>query len=144
MSRGMETIEVIDTWLYTTLAGDQQLLDMLGDGDNSIISTLAIAGVKAPYVAFFMSSARDIMAVGMIRVQVDALYTVKTVGEGASWEVVRPIAARVDELLHEKNVTTGSGSLACHRESVIQFAEIDQATQFRHLGGLFRVRANTL
>ena len=143
MSTGAETVDIIDPWLWSTLSNDATLLGMIG-GQASIISTLAKAGVPAPYVVFFMSSTRDILGVGGVRIQIDALYTVKVVGEGATWENVKPIARRLDVLLGEKDVTTVNGSLSCRRESLIQYAEVDSATQFRHLGALWRLRANTL
>jgi len=145
VSSGIETVDIIDPWLWTTLSTDAALLGMLPGTDKtrSIISTLAVAGVPAPYVAFFCSSPRDINAVGGVRVDVEAMYTVKVVGEGATWAVVDPIAKRVDALLHGKDVTTVNGALSCRRETLIQYAEIDAGTQFRHLGGVYRIRAHS-
>lgn len=143
MSSGAETVDIIDPWLWSTLSGDAQLMTAIG-GQGSLISTLAKGGVPAPYVVFFCSSPRDIIAVGGIRVEIDALYTVKVVGEGASWTTVKPIFRRIDALLHGKDVTTVNGSLSCRRESIIQYAEVESATQFRHLGAVFRIRANSL
>jgi hypothetical protein len=142
VSDGIETVDIIDPWLWSTLRSDATLLGMLpGHSDSSIISTLAVGGVSAPYVAFFCSSPRDILAVGGIRVDVEAVYTVKAVGEGASWNSVRAIARRIDFLLHGRDVDTPNGHISCRREMVIQYAEVDAGTQFRHLGGTFRIRA---
>jgi hypothetical protein len=143
MSGGFETVSIIDTWLYSVLSGDTFITSRIG-GVGGIISTLAKAGVKAPYVVFFLSSSRDINVVGGIRSQVDSVYTVKAVSEGPSWAHVKPLAERMDALLHGQDVTTSNGSLSCRRESIIQYAEVDQATQFRHLGATYRIRANSL
>lgn len=142
MSEGIETVDIIDPWLWATLSADTTLLALLGSKDNrSIISTLAVSGVPAPYVAFFCSSPRDITVVGGERVDVEAVYTVKAVGEGASWTSVKAIARRLDALLHQKDVDTPNGRISCRRDFIIQYAEIVSGTQFRHLGGTFRVRA---
>lgn len=143
MSRGVETVDIIDPWLWATLSTDATLLAMLPGTDKtkSIISTLAVGGVSAPYVAFFCSSPRDINAVGGVRVDVEAMYTVKAVGEGASWSTVKALAGRVDALLHGQDVDTPTGHISCRRDMVVQYAEVDAGTQFRHLGAVFRIRA---
>lgn len=141
MSGGIETVTVIDSWLYSKLSTDSALSELVGD---RLIGTLAGGNVVTPYVVWFLSSARDISTVPTIRVQVDALYTVKAVGEGSSWDEVQAVASRVDALLHGANDTTATGSVACVRESIVQYAEVDSGTQYRHLGGIFRVRANSL
>ena len=143
MSEGIETVDIIDPWLWSTLSTDATLLGMLPGTDKtkSIISTLAVGGVPAPYVAFFCSSPHDILAVGGERVDVEALYTVKAVGEGASWNTVKTIARRIDALLHKKDLDTPNGHISSRRDLVIQYAEVDAGTQFRHLGGVYRIRA---
>lgn len=141
MSSGIETVDVIEAWLYDTLSSDAALTALVGD---RVVGTLAPGDVPTPYVVFFLSSASDVSAVPTIRIQVDAIYTVKAVGDGAAWGQVRDIAARVDELLHGVNTTTSNGQVSCVRQSIVQYAEVNQGTQYRHLGGLFRVRANFL
>lgn len=142
MSSGVETVDVIDPWLWSRLTGDATLMGLVG-GQEKVVGTLAHAAVDPPYVAFFLSSARDIYTVPQIRVQVDAIYTVKAVTVGASWEVTGPLAARIDELLDGVNVTTPNGTLSCVRDGIVQYAEVEQATQYRHLGATFRIRANS-
>jgi hypothetical protein len=142
----IETVDIIDPWLYATLSGDATLLGLI-NGANQLVSTLGSGNVATPYVQWFQSSTRDVLAVGGIRVQVDTLYTVKAVATGASWSVVRPIARRVDFLLNGKDVTVSSpipGQISCRRESIVQYPEVEQAEQFRHLGGVYRIRANAL
>jgi len=143
MSSGMETVEIVDRWLFETLSGDAALMELIG-GDDQLISTLAKAGVKPPYVVWFMSSERDLSVVGGIRSQVDTIYTVKAVGEGATWEKVKPIAHRIDQLLDMQDVTLPYGTVSCRRQTIVQYPEVDQATQFRHLGATYRIYANSL
>jgi hypothetical protein len=139
----IETVDIIDPWIYSVLSGDATLTGLVG-GTAGIISTLAPGSVTPPYVVFFLASARDILAVGGIRVQVDSLYTVKAVTTAASWGSVRTIARRIDFLLNKPGqvVTTAAGSLSCVRESVVQYPEVDQGTQYRHAGGQYRIRAS--
>ena len=142
MSSGVETVEIIDTWLWARLSGDDELMDAIGGTDN-LVGTLAHAAIGTPYIAYFLSSSRDIYTVPQIRVQVDAIYTVKAVSEGATWSIVAPIARRIDSLLDGVNTTTPNGDLSCVREGIVQYPEVEQATQYRHLGGTYRFRANS-
>ena len=129
MSSGVETVEIIDTWLWARLSGDDELMDAIGGTDN-LVGTLAHAAIGTPYIAYFLSSSRDI-------------YTVKAVSEGATWSIVAPIARRIDSLLDGVNTTTPNGDLSCVREGIVQYPEVEQATQYRHLGGTYRFRANS-
>ena len=139
----IETVEIIDPWIYSTLSGDSALTAIVG---NRLISTLAQEGVPAPYVQWFLASEADITVVGGVRIQVDTIYTVKGVSEGASWTQVRNIARRLDALLHRpgQTITTATGNLTSIRAGIIQYPEVAQATQFRHLGMQVRIRANPL
>lgn len=142
MSDGIETVEVVEPWLFARLWGDEALRAMVGE---NVVGTLSAGDLEPPYVVFSHVSGRDVLATGGIRVQVDCLYTVKAVGRGASWDVVTPIARRLDALLHEdgSTVTTPAGDLTCVREGVVQYPEVREGAQFRHLGGTYRIRANS-
>lgn len=139
MTSGIETVQVVDRWLYETLSGDSELAGMVG---GRIVGTLSQGAVATPYVVYFLSSSRDVYTVPTIRVDTDSRYTVKAVGTGATWSQVARIAAHLDALLHGAQATTSYGTVACVRDTVIQYAEVDGGTQYRHLGAVFRVRAN--
>lgn len=139
---GIETVEVADTWIYATLSGDAALAALVGD---RISGTLAESLPQTPYVTFLLTSSRDVTTFDGTVIAADCIYEVKAVGQGASWYDVTPIAKRVHELIHlgRDTATTASGSLTSVRERVIQYAEVDEGVQYRHLGGLYRIRASS-
>lgn len=144
MSQGVETLEVVEPWLYGVLSGDAELVGMVG-ADN-IVGTLSVGEVPGRYVVFSHSSNRDILGTGAVRTEVDCIYAVKAVALGASWDPVLPIAKRLDALLSTANrgtVTTAAGALTCTRESTVQYPEVVEGAQYRHLGALWRIRANS-
>ncbi len=141
MSTGVETLEVVEPWLWSLLSTDAVLAGLVA---NRIVGTLAEGEVDAPYVVWTMASARDVRGVGQVRQQVDCIYNIKGVTTGASWSAVVPIAKRLDALLTTAGtVSTVGGDLVCTREGVIQYAEVLEGSQFRHLGASWRIRANS-
>jgi hypothetical protein len=138
----IETIDIVETWLWGTLSGDGTLTGMIG-ADN-IAGTLAPEALDPPYVAWLCQSEVDITGNAGQIISADALYEVKTVAQTSSWDDVRPVARRVHELLHRPGevVTTDLGSLSCVRERIIQYPEVDGGVQYRHLGGIYRIRAS--
>jgi hypothetical protein len=139
----IETIQIADTWLYATLSSDDILLGMVG-GSDSISGTLSANKMVPPYVTFILQSSRDVMAVGGIRISTDNLYEVKAVAETSSWGDLVNIARRIDYLINRPNAVmeSGGGSLTCVREQIIQYPEVESGVQYRHLGGIYRIRAS--
>lgn len=143
MSFGVETVQVVEPWLYGQLAGDPTLVDMVG---GLIVNAAedALEGSPPAYVVFSFSSARDVLGNAGQRVQVDCIYTVKAVVRGGNYDPAVPIFGRVcDLLVTDQTVSTGAGDLTCIRESIIQYPERQDGATFRHLGGTFRVRVNS-
>lgn len=142
MSSGIETLEVVEPWLYATLSGDLALADLVG---TRIVGTLAGGDVEPPYVHFLMVSTRDVLGTGAERHDTDNIYTVKVVTRGASWDQAKPVAKRLDALLGVKGTrTVPGGSLTCTRERTVQYPSVDNGVQHRHLGADWRIRANGL
>lgn len=138
----IETVEIADTWLYGTLSADGALAALVGD---RVSGTLSGTPLGTPYVTFLCQSAVDILGVGGQRISVDTLYEVKGVAQASSWDDVLPIARRISVLLHrpgEVMQVSGAGSLTCTRERMIQYPEVDDGVQYRHLGAIFRIRAS--
>lgn len=137
----IETIEIAQAWLYQTLSGDTELSSMV---DGSISGTLSTVPLSLPYVSFLLQSSRDISAVGGIRITTDNLYLVKGVARTGSWDDVAAIASRIDYLIHRPTsvMSEGGGSLTCVRESIFEMAEVEEGLQYRHLGGIYRIRAS--
>lgn len=138
-SIGIETVDIIEPWLYSTLSGDATL--------NSLVTN--VVGAITPdiqegfYVTFALSSPRDIRGIGTGRVMVDTIYIVKVIGATTSQDELAPAARRVTELIDGKNVTTASGSLTCARRSIISYPEVIQGVPYLHLGGLFNIVAHS-
>lgn len=142
MSSGViETIDIIEPWLYATLSDDPELAGLVGD---RVSGTLSSVPLKPPYVTFSLQDPLDVIGIGGVRISTDNLYVVKAVGQTGSWADVRPIASRIDYLLHRPTatMTSGAGSLTCVREKTAQMVEVDDGLQYRHLGGIYRIRAS--
>lgn len=142
MSVQIETVELIEPWIYSTMWGDDDLRTLVGD---SISGTLAPAPLTPPYVTFLMQSSLDVnTAAGGDRITTDNLYMIKGVTAGAGWDAAVPIASRLSALFHLPNRTVNvpGGSLVSIRQQIVEYPEVDAGIQYRHLGGIFRIRAS--
>lgn len=139
---GNETVSLVEPWLYEVLSGDSTLTGLVG---GRIVNTLeALGNVETPFVVFSMASTRDIVGIGGVRIDTESIYIVKAVTAGSSNQEAKPIAARIDQLLHLPNTTitiSGGSSLTCMRERTIGAPEEVSGQQYRHLGGYYRIRA---
>lgn len=138
MSAGIEAVEIISPWLFSTLSGDSVLSGMVG---GRIFEAPYPTESAMPFVVFDPSGHRDVIGVGGQRIDTTNTYVVKAISTGTGWGVVLPIAKRIDALLHNVTATTAHGAITCVRESSIVMPEAVQAIQYRHLGGLYRIRA---
>lgn len=139
----IETVDMVEPWIYDRLASDSQILALVGV--DSISGTLSATPLTPPYVTFLMNSTVDVItAAGGDRISTENLYVIKAVAASGSWDDVRAAANRIDALFHLPNtvVTLGGGSLSSIRERVVSYPEIDEGVQYRHLGGIFRIRAS--
>lgn len=146
MSTGLETIEVIDPWLYETLSADEVIVATCGlDRIVSELSDLGSIEDSRPFVTWQMSSSRDIGLVqrGGARAWNDALYHVRAIVKGTSYMPILPVAQRIEALLNGAQVTTVNGDISCVREQLVQYPEQAGSSQFRHLGAIYRFRANS-
>lgn len=143
MSTGVETTQIVEPWLYSTLAADPSLTELVG---GLIINATAEEMENDPdnHVVFSFASSRDIRGIGTTRVQVDCIYLVKAVVRGQSYTPATPIFARIDALLSvDGTVSTEAGDLTCVRETITQYPERQDGAHFRHLGGTYRIRVNS-
>lgn len=141
----IETVALIEPWIYSVLAGDATLLGLVNDGAASISGTASPTPLPTPFVSFSFDSGLDVLTgAGADRIALNALYLVKAVAATGSWDDVAPVAARVDALLHRpyQVMTVAGGSLSCSREKIVQYPEVNEGVQYRHLGGLYRIRAS--
>lgn len=139
----IETTGIVDPWIFSTLSEDPTLMGLIGGLDH-LSGTLSPVPLVPPYVTFLCQSSRDIVGVGGVRISTDNLYMVKAVVQESTWENATEIASRIDYLINRPNsvMTESSGSLSCVRESIIQYPEVEEGLQYRHLGGIYRIRAS--
>lgn len=143
MSTGIETDDIIEPWLWDRLNGDPTLAAMVGAVVNASTEE-SLTDLGTSYVVFSFASARDVRGVGTTRVQVDSIYLVKAVVKGQDYAPARDIMKRVDALLGvDQTVSTSTGDLTCTRETIVKYPERQDGQSFRHLGGTYRIRANS-
>lgn len=140
MSTGIEPIKVIEPWLYKVLSGDTVIAAAVND---RVVNTLAAAGVDSPYVFFDQATTRDRRLSTGVRIWNESIYQVKLVMATASWVPMLPIAERIDLLLDRPNevIETEHGVLECVRERTVEYPEMVQGIQYRHLGGQYKIKA---
>lgn len=127
----------VDQWLYATLTGDATLVGAVG---TRCYGDVAPQGAAFPYLIFNLMDGTDVMGIGTARIMVNAIYQIKVIGQVPSYALLKPIADRVDAVLQGATGSVVDGViLACTREQPIRYVEIAGETQYRHLGGLYRV-----
>lgn len=138
---GVETVGLIDPWLWEVLSTDPELA--ASDAGGRVIGTQAPGKIALPYILWIPDpSPRQIRGVGTTAISVEAIYTVKVVGQGSSWSQVTPIYQRVHALIDGVLATRAEGSLSCVRDLLISYPEMVEGVQYRHLGGSYRIRAS--
>jgi hypothetical protein len=140
-SRDFITTEVIEPWLYQVLSTDAELISLVGD---RVSGTLSGELLGTPYVTFLLQDHGDVQGVGGEEIMGDCLYMVKAVDRAGGWDTVNPIVRRIHALLHRPhtNVSLSNGSLTTIRERIIQYPEVQEGVQYRHLGGIYRIQAS--
>lgn len=129
----------IEQWLTATLMGDATLAAAVG---TRCYGYLAPQKATYPLLLFNLMDGDDVMGVGTARVMFTGLYQIKAVGQGPSFTAIKAIADRIDAVLHGATGSVVDGAiLACTRERPIAYVEVSGETQYRHLGGLYRIIA---
>lgn len=134
----IETLRV-DQWLYERLSGDTTLSNLVG---GRIYAYLAPQDATLPFVLYSHQAGHDVRGVGPARIMTSLVYQVKAVGQGGSFGPLKAIADRLDTLLQGASGSVVDGTvLMCVREQPIEYVEIEDGVQYRHLGGLWRIIA---
>lgn len=139
----LETVDLIEPWIYTTMAADSVLIGLIG-GVEHISGTLSPSEPPLPYVHFSLVSTRDIQGNDGVIISTDNLYLIKVVTATSSWDDLIPIASRLTMLfnLPGQVINVPGGSMSCIRELGIQYPELTEGIQYRHLGAQWRIRAS--
>jgi hypothetical protein len=141
VSTGVETVDIIGPWIYSTLSGDSTLTGLVA---GQIYGPLTPDEPVGTYVTFSLLSARDIRGVGTARIFADTIYMVKAVAQTTSMDDVLPTFDRVNALLDGKTHTGPSGTvLSCSRNTVISYPEVIEGTAYLHLGGTYSIQAHS-
>jgi hypothetical protein len=143
MTDALETVDLVEPWIWSLLSADSSLLSIIGGLDH-ISGTLSIGDLPVPYVHFGLVSTRDIQGNTGIIIANESLYQIKAVDATGSWDDLIPAASRIKALFHlpSQVVNVTDGSLSSIRELGIQYSEITEGVQYRHLGAQFRIRAS--
>jgi len=129
-----------EQWVYTVLAADATLMGKA----TAIYSGLVVA--EATYPLVYISLHRqdqDVMALGGRRIWASLHYAIRGIAETGSWGGdLETIADRIDTVLHAESGSSVQGTVwECVRTAPFALVETADGRQFRHLGGLYRVRA---
>ncbi len=126
-----------DAWLYSQLSSDAFLSSLVSD---RIYGQVAPRDAEYPLIVFQFQGGHDVSGVNATRIMTQEVYVVKAAAKSTSFEILKPIAARLDELLHGARGATPDGViLACVREQPIKLVEIEDGVQYRLLGGIYRI-----
>jgi hypothetical protein len=107
-----------------------------------------VAGDDASY-PFIVYQCQDppevVRGVGSAEVMVDTIYIVKAIAQGTSDVVLAPVASAIRDALVSNNgeeIVGGIGTIfTCHYLRQFRMSTVEQGSQFRHLGGAYRIQA---
>lgn len=146
MTAGLELVAARE-WIYGTLAGDATLAALIPGGvhDEGLVA-LDDSAISYPLVMMsLVSPGADVAAVGAYRIMADPLFAIRGIARARDWGgALAQIAARIDTLLHGQFGAVDNGQIiSCVREAPFSIMETDtdRKTEYRHLGGLYRIQA---
>jgi hypothetical protein len=126
-----------ETWLYSKLSADATLLGLVS---TRIYGYVAPPQTTYPLVIYQYQAGHDVGGVSAVRIMSQEVYVVKAVGRDTSFSTLKPIAKRIDELLHRASGSTADGQvLACVREQPFRMVEVEDGIEYRYLGGIYRI-----
>lgn len=113
----------------------QRIYDSLADQEQDVY----------PVVVFSMQAALDDLALNNAkRVWASYLFQVKVIGKNHSYAQLSPIASRIDTLIHRgAGTVTGGAVIACTRDRTVRYPEPTDGVIYRHLGGVYRLIAQS-
>ena len=135
----METAELIEPWLWSTLTGDATFTAAC----PHVYGALTPDDPGPLYCTIAATSPRDIRGVGRARIQVEVIYLVKIIGQTTSQDDLLPAASRMSALLDGADRDVPGGHITCVREQIVSYPEVSGGQPFLHLGGQFRIWAST-
>ena len=139
---------MIDIWIENRLKTvHASVLNALSTGlAQRVFSDLAAPDAIYPYIVYQQQVQPEVVrGVGSAEVMVDTIYIVKAIAQGTSDSALAPVAAAIHNALVSNNgevIIGGIGTIfTCHRKSQFKLVTAEQGSQFRHLGGAYRIQA---
>ena len=134
---------MIEEWLDAILKAHTDF-DVISAGlTDRIFDGLAPRGVRYPFIVWQnQSPPQDNLGVGIARVMVDSLYTVKAIAQADSFSTLRPVAVEIDKAITNANGTTVDGGMihTCARQRQFTQTTVEDSVQYRQLGGIYKIQ----
>jgi hypothetical protein len=134
-----------DLYVVNRLAAQAAALDGISAGlSERIFEEVAPDDALYPFIVWqCQSPPRDVRGVGSFRVMVDTLYIVKAVAQGTSYAPLVPVARVIDgAMTNTTGTAVGDGHVfTSTRNDQYSLREPAEGTEFRHLGGEYRIQA---
>ncbi len=137
----MSETTATERWFYAQLSGDATLTGVVG---TKLYADIAPDESATPYVTYSMLSGVDLMVVSGIRIWTNMLYLVRGIDEARSYlGNLATIDTRIDAVLHKQTGSNVDGVIwSCVREQAFRLSEERDGRIFKHLGGIYRIRAD--
>jgi hypothetical protein len=141
---GVEEV-MCNAWIEAQLALQATALNAISTGlSGRIYPDMAPEATDWPCIIYqCQDKPRDIRGVGTFTIMVDTLYLVKAVARTDTYAPLAPIAKVIHTALtQEVGGSVDDGEvLTSVRDNAFSMIEVDKGTQFRHLGGLYKIHA---
>ena len=133
----MFELSVAEKWMVSTLGADATITAAVG---TKIHAHVVPEDTTFPYIFITFQGGSDVMTNGAYRIMSNLRYVVRAVSKSTSSESARPIAERIDAVLHGKQGTVDLGVvLSAVRDSPFFMIEVRDGMHLRHVGGIYRV-----
>ncbi len=133
----MAEMLVAEKWIVATLGADTTIATAVG---TRIHTHVVPENTAFPYIFITFQGGSDVLTNGAYRIMSNLRYVVRAVSNSTSSESARPIADRIDFLLHGKQGTVDLGTvISAVRENPFFAIEIRDGAHLRHVGGIYRV-----
>jgi hypothetical protein len=130
----------VDQWVRTVLHSDGAIAAACG---GRIYADEAPLGAASPMIVFAFLGGSDKLIAFKTRFTT-ALYLIRAISEGASYDTVEPIADKIDDLLI--NAVPNQGAVvrdvriaSCIREQPHQRKDASEGVPVVYLGGFYRI-----
>lgn len=142
-----EETGVIDDFIYNLLVGDSIIMSLVGKRvfSESLAQGSPLPAIIYQFIAGTDETASDLTTMPGIRVWASCRYRVVGVVLGRSIAPARPIADRIDELLHLSSGSSTDGKVhQITRQGPTRRSYFDPVlkVEVRELGGFFLARAS--